>query len=250
MGIPLQGAALAYGGAPDGRTFTTTGDPWSGKVRVRLGTGTDPGQYAFVDGLPAPKYVIGVIDAASSPTTLGPYDFIYNVEGTLHQLSPDQLYPNLVPQGLPSYNPQWNKVSFFGVVRNLAFANAYVGGVGLRLYRQDVDGYGNLLSTYTPVTKVTEAGPVSFITGVSSTCPNYQGYVGSWGLHFTYKPSYYLIVVTTLGPWGGAPVFINGWVPAGAYAVPGIMALRVAYSDSPEMIVVPVTGPAYVPVCP
>ena len=133
-----------------------------------------------------------------------PVDFLYTCSGAA------PMAPIAREDGMPCYNPAWNRIYVHGVVKN-AITMAYVGGVQLQLFEQIIDPVTGLL-VWVPATRlVTGEIPTTIICSSATEAATHSGgKIGFWGMGFTYRPRWYAIACTGVGLGGLVPVDPDG----------------------------------------
>ena len=131
-----------------------------------------------------------------------PIDFLYTCSGAAPML------PIPREDGMPCYNPAWNRIYVHGVVKNLNDMT-YVGGVQLQLFEQVIDPVTGFL-VWVPATRLVTGEIPTTIICSSATDTNQAGYISHWGMGFTYRPRWYAIACTGVGLGALVPVDPDG----------------------------------------
>jgi len=120
---------------------------------------------------------------------LGPIDFLFTCSTPMMNEDPRR------PDQLPCYLPQWNQIYVHGVVKQVG-TMAFVGGVGLQLLQEVLAQDGSRTGVFLPAMRLVAGEIPTPVTCVSQVNANTNGTIGHWGMGFSYRPTWYQILVT------------------------------------------------------
>lgn len=171
---------------PDGRSAFL----FDGAVRLgQVDQWGVPVMWTTIPGLVNPEYTFILVGGGQDPAMLGPIDFLYQCSGAAPMVPPAR------QDGLPCYNPAWFQVYVHGVVKQVGTMN-YVGGVGLQLFEEVLAPDSSRTGIFVPAMRLVAGEVPTPVTCVSQVNANTNGTIGHWGMGFSYRPTWYQIVVT------------------------------------------------------
>jgi len=171
---------------PDGRSAFL----FDGAVRLGQLVNGVPTTWTTIPGLVNPEYTFILVGGGQDPETLGPIDFLYTCSGAAPMVPPAR------QDGLPCYNPAWNRIYVHGVVKQVLTMN-YMGNVSLQLLEEELEQDGRRTGTFVAAMRLVAGEIPTPITCVSAPPEEatIEGF-GHWGMGFSYRPTWYRIQVT------------------------------------------------------
>ena len=170
---------------PDGRSAFL----FDGAVRLgQVDPWGVPVMWTTIPGLSNAEYTFILVGGGQDPVILGPIDFLYTCSGAAPMVPPGR------QDGLPCVNPAWNQIYVHGVVKDIGDMT-YVGGVRLQLFQEVIALDGSRTGIFNPAMRLVTGEIPTTIMCTSATVANSQGNIGFWGMGFSYRPTWYALLI-------------------------------------------------------